>query len=264
LEQHEDNVPIMQRYIDKWFWRGYRLLALVGTMMDYMLPKKVMSWAEAWGIYWEENGMALFHDLERYGIKPPKYHEIATQEKNHITHQAWTVFYTACPATAFHAWLPQPYELDWLSEKYGETFERYYRPRFEQFAELERAGERFYTNRLPLVCQTCQVPVFFTEVNNPMQQSVRQLDWQGMKFNFCSDGCKDIFAHEPEKFCQAYIPPQQIYQGNAGGARNLQEYAAWLKCEMGKDSGEYYTSEDYARWKQWHGGKDTTPSSAAA
>ena len=63
LEQHEDNVPIMQRYIDKWFWRGYRLLALVGTMMDYMLPKKVMSWAEAWGIYWEENGMALFHDF---------------------------------------------------------------------------------------------------------------------------------------------------------------------------------------------------------
>jgi phenol hydroxylase P3 protein len=24
LEQHEDNVPIVQRWIDKWFWRGYR------------------------------------------------------------------------------------------------------------------------------------------------------------------------------------------------------------------------------------------------
>ena len=29
LEQDEANVPIVQHWIDKWFWRGYRLLALV-------------------------------------------------------------------------------------------------------------------------------------------------------------------------------------------------------------------------------------------
>ena len=85
-----------------------------------------------------------------------------------------------------------------------------------------------------------------------------------MKFNFCSDGCKDIFVNEPEKFCQSYIPPQQIYQGNAGGARTLAEYAAWLHCEMGADSGEYYTSTDYANWVKWHGGRDTKPGAATA
>ena len=264
LEQHEDNVPIMQRYIDKWFWRGYRLLALVGTMMDYMLPKRVMSWAEAWGIYWEDNGFALFNDLARYGIRLPKYHEVASAEKHHITHQAWSVFYTACPATAFHAWLPQPNEMDWLSEKYGATFDKFYRPRFERWGELEKAGQRFYTNRLPHVCQTCQVPNFFTEVDNPLRHAIRHYEWRGMKFNFCSDGCKDIFVNEPEKFCQSYIPPQQIYQGNAGGARTLAEYAAWLHCEMGADSGEYYTSTDYANWVKWHGGRDTKPGAAAA
>ena len=26
LEQDEGNVPIVQDWIDKWFWRGYRLL----------------------------------------------------------------------------------------------------------------------------------------------------------------------------------------------------------------------------------------------
>src|SRR6218665_464470 len=29
LEQDPDNVPIVQGWIDKWFWRGYRLLTLV-------------------------------------------------------------------------------------------------------------------------------------------------------------------------------------------------------------------------------------------
>ena len=39
LEQDEGNVPIVQDWIDKWFWRGYRLTSLVAGMMDYFLPK---------------------------------------------------------------------------------------------------------------------------------------------------------------------------------------------------------------------------------
>ena len=71
LEQDPDNLPIVQKWIDKWFWRGFRLLGVVGTLMDYMLPKRVMSWREAFEIYGIENGGALFKDLARYGIKPP-------------------------------------------------------------------------------------------------------------------------------------------------------------------------------------------------
>jgi phenol hydroxylase P3 protein len=71
LEQDPDNLPIVQAWIDKWFWRGYRVLTLVAMMMDYMLPKKVMSWKEAWEIYAEQNGGALFNDLARYGVKVP-------------------------------------------------------------------------------------------------------------------------------------------------------------------------------------------------
>jgi phenol hydroxylase P3 protein len=72
LEQDPDNLPIVQGWIDKWFWRGYRVLTLVAAMMDYMLPKRVMSWKEAWEIYGEQNGGALFKDLARYGIRPAK------------------------------------------------------------------------------------------------------------------------------------------------------------------------------------------------
>ena len=72
LEQDPDNLPIVQAWLDKWFWRGYRVLTLVAMMMDYMLPKRVMSWKEAWEVYAEQNGAALFNDLARYGIRVPK------------------------------------------------------------------------------------------------------------------------------------------------------------------------------------------------
>ena len=111
LEQHEDNVPIVQVWLDKWFWRGYRLLGLVGTMMDYMLPKKVMSWQKAWEIYWEENGVALFHDLARYGIRMPKYHEVATKEKGRLTHEFWsTIYQNSCVRDrAWYLSIPKSY-----------------------------------------------------------------------------------------------------------------------------------------------------------
>ena len=89
LEQHPDNLPIVQKWVDKWFWRGHRLLGIVAMMMDYMLPKKVMSWKEAWEIYFVEAGGALFQDLARYGLKMPKYADVATAEAEHVSHQNW-------------------------------------------------------------------------------------------------------------------------------------------------------------------------------
>ena len=44
----------MQRWINKWLWRGYRVLTLVAMMMDYMLPNKLMSWQESFEVYFEE------------------------------------------------------------------------------------------------------------------------------------------------------------------------------------------------------------------
>ena len=167
LEQHEDNVPIIQRWIDKWFWRGYRLLTLVGMMMDYMLPNKVMSWSEAWGVYFEEAGGALFKDLERYGIRPPKHVEEANIGKDHISHQAWSIFYQYSQATNFHTWMPTDEELDWLSAKYPDTFDKIYRPRFEHWRALQEKGERFYNPTLPMLCQICQIPLVVQRAGRP-------------------------------------------------------------------------------------------------
>ena len=127
LEQDERNVPIIQRWIDKWFWRGDRLLTLVAMMMDYMLPKKIMSWKDAWEMYYEEAGGALFDDLARYGIRPPKHAETARKEKDRISHEVWAIFYQYTQAAAFHTWDVSDEEMAWLSEQYPDTFDKHYK-----------------------------------------------------------------------------------------------------------------------------------------
>jgi hypothetical protein len=79
LEQDEENVPIVQEWIDKWFWRGYRVTALVAQMLDYMLPRKVMSWKEAFELYFEQQmlGGPLPRTSPSTASRPPKHVEDA-------------------------------------------------------------------------------------------------------------------------------------------------------------------------------------------
>jgi phenol hydroxylase P3 protein len=250
LEQDPDNLPIVQKWVDKWFWRGFRLLGLVAMMMDYMLPKKVMSWKEAWEIYFVEAGGALFQDLGRYGLKMPKYADVATEAADHVGHQLYALLYQLCHVSGLHAWMPDAEHLDWLSEKYPDTFDKYYRPRWEMWAQQEKEGNRFYYNGLLQLCHTCQLPMTFTEPGDPTTTCFRETQFMGNRYHFCSDGCKDIFDDEPEKYVQSWLPIQQIFQGNCGGP-TVPDVLKWYMINVGVDGGEYVGSEDHKMWESW-------------
>ncbi len=47
----------------------------------------------------------------------------------------------------------------------------------------------------------------------------RESVYKGERYHTCSDGCHDIFEREPEKYVQAWLPVNQILQGNCGGPR---------------------------------------------
>ncbi len=262
LEQDPANLPIVQRWIDKWCWRGVRLLSIVAMMMDYMLPKRVMSWKEAWEIYFEENGGALFKDLARYGIKMPACCEQIRQEKDHLSHQVWSAFYNYSGATDFHTWMPTEEEMQWLSQKYPDTFDKYYRPRFEFWREQQEKGNRFYNKTLPMLCQTCQIPMLFTEPGDPTKICYRERSYKGNKYHFCSDHCQHIFDNEPEKYVQAWLPVHQIYQGNcfpegtdptAPGFDPLAAVLEYYRLNVGHDNGEFEGSEDHRNFEAWRG-----------
>jgi len=250
LEQDPDNLPIVQKWVDKWFWRGHRVLGLVAMMMDYMLPKKIMSWREAWDIYFTEAGGSLFEDLARYGLKVPKYADVATAEADHLSHQNWSTFYQYTQAAAFHTWLPSKEEMDWLSEKYPTTFDKHYRPRYEMWAEMEKEGKRFYNNALPQLCTVCQIPMVYTEPGDPGTIAFRTSQYKGETYHCCSDGCKDIFDGEPEKYSQSWLPVHQIFQGNCGGA-SVEDVLKWYRMNLGADNMDQAGSPDQKLWDEW-------------
>ncbi|MFZ2870775.1 YHS domain-containing protein [Zavarzinia sp.] len=251
LEQDPDNLPIVQKWIDKWFWRGFRVLGLVSTMMDYMLPKRVMSWREAWEIYGVENGGALFKDLAFYGIRPPKGWEDAGKAIDHMSHQFMLGFYQWRFGTAFHSWIPSDQDMDWLSQKYPTTFDKYYRPRWDYIKRAEAEGKPFKNFGLAKLCQCCQLPCVFTEPDDASVLCHRQTTHKGEIYHFCSDGCQEIFEDEPEKYVQAWLPMPQLFQDPVNG--DLAAWMDWAHLTDGLDNGEYQGSSDQLNFDRWRG-----------
>jgi phenol hydroxylase P3 protein len=95
--------------------------------------------------------------------------------------------------------------------------------------------------------------MLFTEPGDPTTICFRDSDFEGNRYHFCSDGCKDIFDNEPEKYCQAWMPTHQVYQGNCGGA-TMPEVLAWYHLNVGEDNLDYAGSPDRRHWEQWKRG----------
>jgi phenol/toluene 2-monooxygenase (NADH) P3/A3 len=261
LEQDADNLPIVQHWLDKWFWRGYRLFTLVAMMQDYMLPKRSTSWKEAWEMYIESNGGAVFQELARYGVRLPKGWQDASEGKDHISHQAWFAFYQYSKTTALHTWLPNVEETAWLKEKYPGSFTKLYQPRAEHFKQLQQGGARFYNDTPPLLCTTCQSPMIFTEPGDPGRIAHRQSQYRDEPFNFCSAHCRDIFDHEPDKYLQASTPVHQIYREQGSRSAVLGNEATLAMGALlaasglleGQDNGDFEDSEDRKNFDDWRG-----------
>ena len=92
--------------------------------------------------------------------------------------------------------------------------------------------------------------VLFTELGDPQTLCQRQSDYEGERYDFCSDGCQWIFDREPEKYVQAWLPVHQVYQGACGGT-TIPEVLAWYGMQEG-DGGEYEGSPDQVSWADWH------------
>ncbi len=116
---------------------------------------------------------------------------------------------------------------------------------------MEDESKRFYTEALPQLCTTCQIPMLFTEMDDPTQICYRDSIFEGERYHFCSDGCKDIFDDEPEKYVQAWLPVHQILQGNCGGPGVEDVLRDYYQFNVGADNLDIKGSPDEERWKKW-------------
>ncbi|MFC6907292.1 YHS domain-containing protein, partial [Novosphingobium lubricantis] len=96
---------------------------------------------------------------------------------------------------------------------------------------------------------TCQLPEVFTEPGDPTRHCYRDTLYRGRNSHFCSDGCKDIFLAEPEKFAQAWLPMNQLFAAPNFG--DLAKWMEWVGLQPGVDNGDYSVSEDRANFEAW-------------
>ena len=85
LEEDDRNVPIIQGWLDKWYWRAYRMFSVIAILVDYYPRIRPISWKKAFETYVEEqvfNG--LFKDLRKYGIDYRYMRKTALKKKNII------------------------------------------------------------------------------------------------------------------------------------------------------------------------------------
>ena len=122
------------------------------------------------------------------------------------------------------------------------------------WAQMEKQGHRFYNNGLPQLCTTCQIPMGYTEPGDPTTIAFRSSMHRNERYHFCSDGCKDIFDFEPEKYAQSWLPVHQIFQGNCGGA-TMPDVLNYYKLNNGEDNLDFGDSPDRRMWDEWQASK---------
>jgi phenol hydroxylase P3 protein len=179
----------------------------------------------------------------------PKGWDVANEAADHVSHQLMLGLYQWSYGTSFHAWIPTDEDMAWLSEKYPDTFDRYYRPRWEHIRKMAEAGTPYQNLGLAQLCNTCQLPAVFTEPGDPTSHCHREVEFEGETYHFCSDGCRDIFLDEPEKYVQSWLPMPQLFAEPTYG--DVAKWMEWVGLQPGVDNGDYHGSQDEASFEAW-------------
>ncbi len=194
LEGDERNLPILQYWLDKWFWLLHRVLGCsTGLIPDYFGRNKALPMNKMFSRYIENNFVAgLVEDLSKYGLQPPRFLEVAKREMEDASHSLFRTLFQYKHVLFNKMFVPDDRDMEFFGEHYPHWEERHGR-----FWDEVRAGDPKDLPSLPMLCQVCQMPCVFPTPENP---SIRCSTLADQVFWFCSDGCKWIFDHEPHRY----------------------------------------------------------------
>lgn len=243
LEQDERNVPIVQKWLDKWYWRCYRIFSVVATLVDYYPRVRPMSWKKAFETYVEDqvfNG--LFADLRKYGIRLPLHAEHSIKEKEHYSHATMRILDHAKHANMFRGFRLQPDDYEWLSKEYPHTFDVYYAPFFRRMDDnvMGVALPGF-----PAICTVCKIPAEFPNPDDPTKRWTQYSEFNNRTYITCSPGCKHIFDQEPLKYSNVWYPAEAMLNGEFGD--NMESIFSYWNISP-DETNEHYSSNERLRW----------------
>jgi len=227
-----------QYLVDKWFWRTWRLFAVVtGFTMDYLTPleERTGSFKE----FVEEWIVDQFdRTLVELGLRRPWYWDAFVESIDLYHHMVYASAYTYRATTWFDFSLPGPDERAWLRSKYPRTWDQL-DPIWERVTERWRQSGpsvEWYSHGTtpPGFCDLCQLVLC---AGTPQKNSAKVLDHAGQRFVFCSEPCAWIFTREPERYASHARLVRRILSGQAPAnlLSLVREYFGLTPESWGKD-----------------------------
>ena len=225
-------------------------------MLDYMLPRKVMSWKEAFELYFEEQMLGgLFQDLAFYGITPPKHVDDAIAEKEVLSHQVYWTLYQFSHAAAFTTTMPDADAQTWLSENYADTFDKLYKPLWEQGAA---ATSRPVAGTSSADCPSCARSAR-SRCSSPSPATRRRCasasrTTRARRSRPAPTAASGSSSASPRSTSRRGCRCTRSTRATAA-APTIPDVLAWYGIQEG-DSGEYKGSVDANNWNTWHDDAD--------
>ncbi|MGH8974268.1 MAG: hypothetical protein ACRD0C_13845 [Acidimicrobiia bacterium] len=197
LEGDERNVEKLQYWLDKHFWICHRVFdSLLGVIPDYFARNKALSMKEMVKRYVVDNFVdGLVEDLGKYGLQAPRFLDLAVSELEDGPHSIFRTAFQYKHVLFNKMFIPDERDMEFLAEKYPHWEERHGR-----FWEEVRAGDPKDLPSLPMICQVCQVPCVLPTPEDP---SICSAVWNERVYWFCSEPCRWIFDHEPQRYSKA-------------------------------------------------------------
>ncbi len=235
----EHDKAFAQRLIDKWFWRHWRLFAVVtGFSMDYLTP--LASRKTSFKEFMHEWVLDQFaRSLADHGLAHPWYWDQFVAEIDVYHHMVYASAYTYRATVWFDLPMPGPDERAWLAEHYPSTWPPIDRV-WERVADRWRTsgpGVEWYAHGTTPVgfCNLCQLVLCggTTERN-----TARVIEHGGRRHVFCSEPCQRIFENDLARYAGHRDVVQRILAGEAPAnlLQLLREYFGLSQDTWGKDT----------------------------
>jgi toluene monooxygenase system protein A len=205
-----------QYLIDKWFWRSWRLFAIVsGFSMDYFTPleKRARSFRE----YVEEWIVRQFQrTLDAVGLARPWYWSEFVSSMGYYHHQCYASAYAYRSSLWFDMVVPSPDERAWLLQKYPDSWDAL-DPVWSQIVDTWEKTDLHndlgvHGTAIIGFCELCQLTL---SGGTPGHNSATVLDHEGRRYIFCSAPCRFIFEAEPERYARHKGVVARVLSGEA-------------------------------------------------
>jgi len=202
LLAEEDNVPILNKSLDRHFWHSHRLFdLLVGFASEYGARVRPWSYKNQWEEWVVDDFVGGFIErLSEFGVRPPSRLAAAANDVAWGHHTIAQVLGAIWPLNFWRSDALGPADFAWFENNYP-GWSAIYQPFWEGYRTLaDPAVGRLMLQELPglpPICQVCQMPCVLPRLDC---NEARIVALDGKNYALCSEGCEWIFANWPEAY----------------------------------------------------------------